>query len=102
MYKMSLATQPKRKNKKSNPIREIKLQQKRTDLLIPAAPFRRLVNEMTNDPDIRYQQEAVKALQTVSEAYLIDLFNVSNKIANYKGRETLHRSDISLAYNISK
>jgi len=98
---MSLA-QSKKKNKKSNPIREIKKQQNNTDFIIPAAPFRRLVNELTESEDIRYQQEAMNALQTASEAHMIRLFQNANKLAIYKGRETLHSVDISLAHNLSK
>jgi len=95
---------PRRKNKKSNPIREIRAQQNKTGLVIPAAPFRRLVDELTDelteDTDIRYQQEAVEALQVSAEAYLIDIFKKANKLAIYKGRETLHNVDISLAHNL--
>lgn len=98
---MSLA-QSKKKNKKSNPIREIKQQQNKTDFIIPAAPFRRLVNDLTQSEDIRYQQEAIEALQTASEAHMIRLFQNANKLAIYKGRETLHSVDISLAHNLSK
>lgn len=90
----------KRKNKKSNPIREIRTQQNKTGLIIPAAPFRRLVNDLTEQTDIRYQQDAVEALQVSAESYLIDIFQKANKLAIYKGRETLHGTDISLAHNL--
>lgn len=92
----------KKKNRKSNPIREIKQQQNKTDFIIPAAPFRRLVNDMTEAEDIRYQQEAIEALQTASEDFLVKLFQKANKLAIYKGRETLHNADISLAHDLSK
>lgn len=92
----------KKKNRKSNPIREIKIQQSKTDFVIPAAPFRRIVNEMTESEDIRYQQEAIEALQTASEDFLVKLFQKANKLAIYKGRETLHNVDISLAHDLSK
>jgi histone H3/H4 len=93
---------PKRKNKKSNPIREIKIQQSKTGFIIPAAPFRRLVDEMTFPDDIRYQQEAIEALQTAAESHLIEIFQKANKLAIYKGRETLHSVDISLAHDLYK
>jgi histone H3/H4 len=92
----------KRKKRKGSSEREIAKQQKKVDLIIPAAPFRRLVNELTDSEDIRYQQEAVKALQTASESYILDLLNDANTLASYAGRETLHGKDITLALRLKK
>ena len=64
-------SKPRKYRKRDNSQREITMQQKRVDAIIPAAPFRRVVNEFTESVDIRYQQEAVDALQVAPESYLI-------------------------------
>ena len=91
-----------KRRRKGIPEREIARQQKKVDLIIPAAPFRRLVCSLTENEDIRYQQEAVEALQTASESYMIDLLQKANTIAKYVGRETLHEEDINLALRLNK
>lgn len=96
----------KRKKRKSNFQREINLQQKGVGLIIPAAPFRRVVDEITMEStestDIRYQQVAVSALHTAAESFLVELFQDANTIATYGGRETLHSRDITLAMMLKK
>tara|TARA_B110000093_G_C12922409_1_gene389761 strand:+ start:87 stop:383 length:297 start_codon:yes stop_codon:yes gene_type:complete len=98
-----MQTKPRTKHKKrDNTQREISLQQKRVDATIPSAPFRRVVNEFTESVDIRYQQEAVNALQVAAESYLVEMFQNANAVAVYCGRETLHREDITLALRLKK
>ena len=57
-------------------LREIKRYQKSTDLLLPRAPFQRLVREITgaHEPDLRFQAQALIALQEAAEAYLVGIF----------------------------
>tara|TARA_B110000858_G_scaffold192027_1_gene242116 strand:+ start:433 stop:744 length:312 start_codon:yes stop_codon:yes gene_type:complete len=98
----------KRKKRKTNSQREIELQQKKVGLVIPAAPFRRVVNEITKSDniteskDIRYQQVAISALQTAAESFLVEMFQDANSVAAYSGRETLHSRDITLAIMLNK
>ena len=57
-------------------LREIKRYQKSTSMLLPAAPFQRLVRSICSgiDNDLRFQSQALIALQECSEAYLTGLF----------------------------
>ena len=64
-------------------IREIRHFQKTTDLLIKRLPFARLVREVANDfiktefddgVGLRWQSQAILALQEAAEAFLIHLF----------------------------
>merc|ERR1719221_868596 len=58
-------------------LREIRKYQKSTELLIRKLPFQRLVRELTEEikPDIRFQSQAVLALQEAAEAYMVGLFS---------------------------
>lgn len=89
----------------SNPIREIKQQQNKTNLILPAAPFRRIVNEITcdqNEEEFRFQRAAVDAIQTAAESMLIRMFQDSNRVAVSNGRETLKMEDIKLIGLLNK
>ena len=61
-------------------LREIRRYQKTTELLIRKLPFSRLVREITQDfkTDLRFQAQAMMALQEAAEAYLIGLFDDTN------------------------
>ncbi|KAL8429100.1 hypothetical protein Efla_003153 [Eimeria flavescens] len=54
-------------------LREIRKFQKSTDLLIRKLPFQRLVREIAQDfkTDLRFQSQAILALQEAAEAYLV-------------------------------
>jgi len=58
-------------------LREIRKYQKSTELLIRKLPFQRLVREIAQDykSDLRFQSNAVLALQEASEAYLGKYFH---------------------------
>jgi len=93
------------KMRHSNPIREIKQQQNKTNLILPAAPFRRIVNEITcdqNEEEFRFQRAAVDAIQTAAESMLIRMFQDSNRVAVSNGRETLKMEDIKLIGLLNK
>ncbi len=59
--------------------------QKSTELLIRKLPFQRLVREIAQDfkTDLRFQSQAVLALQEAAEAYLVSLqgFGAGAKLA---------------------
>jgi histone H3/H4 len=60
-------------------LREIRRYQHSTELLIPRAPFYKLVREIAGDlarfhGGWRFQGQALMALQEASEAYLVHLF----------------------------
>jgi histone H3 len=83
-------------------LREIRKFQKSTDLLIRKLPFQRLVREIATDykSDLRFQSQAVLALQEASEAYLVGLFEDTNLCAIHAKRVTIMPKDIQLARRI--
>lgn len=62
--------------KKPTKLEGIKKLQSSTDLLIPRAPFQRLVGETLQkySKDFRIQSSAVAALQEASEAFIVGVF----------------------------
>lgn len=83
-------------------LREIRRYQKSTELLIRKLPFQRLVREIaqTFENDLRFQTQAVGALQEASEAYLVSLFEDTNLCAIHAKRVTIMPKDIQLARRI--
>ncbi|XP_057453143.1 uncharacterized protein LOC130745007 [Lotus japonicus] len=83
-------------------LREIRKYQKNTDLLIPKLPFQRLVREVAQNfkADLRFQSDAVDALQEAAEAFLVGLFEDTNLCAIHAKRVTIMRKDLQLARRI--
>ncbi|CUM65438.1 uncharacterized protein PRCAT00003077001 [Priceomyces carsonii] len=86
-------------------LREIRQYQRSTDLLLRKLPFARLVKEVTEnyigvDYGMRWQSNAVLALQEASEAYLIHLLEDTNLCAIHAKRVTIMQKDIQLARRI--
>lgn len=80
-------------------LREIRRYQKTTDLLIRKLPFQRLVREIAQDykTDLRFQSDALFALQEAAEAYLTHLFEDANLCAIHAKRVTIMPKDMQLA-----
>ena len=83
-------------------LREIWRYQKSTELLIRKLPFSRLVREVAQDfkTDLRFQPQAVGALQEAAKAYLVGLFEDTNLCAIHAKRVTIMPKDIQLARRI--
>ena len=83
-------------------LREIRRYQRSTELLIRKVPFQRLVREIAQEfkTDLRFQSSAVVALQEASEAYLVGLFEDTNRCAIHVKRVTIMPKDIQLARRI--
>lgn len=83
-------------------LREIRKYQKSTELLIRKLPFQRLVREIAQDykSDLRFQSNAVLALQEASEAYLVSLFEDTNLCSIHAKRVTIMAKDMQLARRI--
>jgi histone H3 len=81
-------------------LREIRKFQKSTDLLIRKLPFQRLVREICQDKDFRFQSKAMLALQEASEAYLVNLFEWTYLAAIHAKRVTIMPKDMQLARRI--
>ncbi|KAJ0509992.1 putative transcription factor Hap3/NF-YB family [Helianthus annuus] len=80
-------------------LREIKMYQKCTELLIKRVPFQRLVREIahTFKIDMRFQGGVVATLQEAAEAYLVGLFEDTNLCAFHAKRVTITPKDMQLA-----
>ena len=83
-------------------LREIRKYQKSTDLLIRKLPFQRLVKEIAGEfkTDLRFQSNAILALQEAGEAYLVGLFEDTNLCAIHAKRVTIMAKDMQLARRI--
>mmetsp|Transcript_54010 Transcript_54010/g.150206 ORF Transcript_54010/g.150206 Transcript_54010/m.150206 type:complete len:137 (+) Transcript_54010:148-558(+) len=80
-------------------LREIRKYQKSTELLLRKLPFQRLVRELAQDIkiDLKFQSQAVLALQEAAEAYLVGLFEDTNLCAIHAKRVTIMPKDMQLA-----
>lgn len=83
-------------------LREIRKYQKSTDLMMRKLPFQRLVREIAQDfkADLRFQSDAVLALQEAAEGYLVGLFEDTNLCAIHAKRVTILPKDMQLARRI--
>lgn len=85
-------------------LRDIRRYQKSTDTLMARAPFYRLVRKLAGDVssvrDLRWQQNALQALQEATEAYLTGMFEDSNLCALHAKRVTVMPRDMQLARRI--
>lgn len=65
-------------------------------------PFQRLVREISQDfkSDLKFQAQAVLALQEAAEAYLVGLFEDTNLCAIHAKRVTIMPKDMQLARRI--
>ena len=80
-------------------LREIRRYQKTTELLIRKLPFSRLVREVAQDfnTDLRFQRNAIGALQEAAEIFLISLLEDTNLCAIHARRVTIFPKDMQLA-----
>ena len=87
-------------------LREIRKYQRTTDLLLLKLPFSRLVREValavrpSGIGDLRWQSQAIQALQEAAEAFLVHLFEDTNLCAIHAKRVTIMQKDIQLARRI--
>ncbi|MCJ1237487.1 centromeric DNA-binding histone H3-like protein cse4 [Varicellaria rhodocarpa] len=87
-------------------LREIRRYQRTTDLLLLKLPFSRLVREIAitlippGEQPLRWQSQAIQALQESCEAFLVHLFEDTNLCAIHAKRVTIMQKDIQLARRI--
>ncbi|KAG7395905.1 hypothetical protein PHYBOEH_003069 [Phytophthora boehmeriae] len=84
-------------------LREIRLLQRSTNLLLRKLPFARVVREIQTEftgAGYRWQAEALLALQEAAETYLIRTFEDANLCAIHGKRVTLQVKDIQLSLRI--
>ncbi|VDM44200.1 unnamed protein product [Toxocara canis] len=86
-------------------LQQIRKLQRTTELLMPRAPFMRLVREIArqvapNHNDLRFQSAAISALQEATEAYLTMLFEDCNLAAIHAKRVTIFPKDMQIVRRI--
>ena len=84
-------------------LRQIRHYQKSTELLIRKLPFARLCQEISMEcasKALRWQPNAITALQEASEAYLIGMMEDANLEAIHGKRVTIMPKDVVLARRI--
>ncbi|KAK4106575.1 histone H3-like protein [Parathielavia hyrcaniae] len=86
-------------------LKEIRRYQSNTDLLMSKLPFARLVREIALQyrpaaEELRWQSQAILALQEAAEAFLVHLFEDTNLCAIHAKRVTIMQKDIQLARRI--
>ncbi|KAI9882093.1 MAG: hypothetical protein M1823_006163 [Watsoniomyces obsoletus] len=101
------------KTRRSKPaLREIRRFQKSTDLLLPKAPFQRLVREIANEEasmiggtvrdGVRIGAVAMGAIQEAAEAFLVTEFEMTNDAAIHAKRVTIQQKDMRLVERFRK
>ncbi|CDW60652.1 Histone domain containing protein [Trichuris trichiura] len=84
-------------------LREIRLFQKGTELLLRRAPFQRVVRDIAQrlgKQDLRFKRIALEALQTGAEAYLVGLMEDTNLATIHAKRQTIMPRDMQLALRL--
>lgn len=83
-------------------LKEIRRYQNSTGNLIPRLPFSRLIKEIAQSykQDIRFQSQALQALQEAAEAYLVQVFEDCVLCAIHARRVTIMPKDMTLARRI--
>ncbi|KAK3296001.1 histone H3-like protein [Chaetomium fimeti] len=99
--------QPKKRRYRPGTValKEIRRYQANTDLLMSKLPFSRLVREIAlqyqpSAEELRWQSQAILALQESAEAFLVHLFEDTNLCAIHAKRVTIMQKDIQLARRI--
>ncbi|OBT48387.1 hypothetical protein VE00_01228 [Pseudogymnoascus sp. WSF 3629] len=100
---------PHRKKHRYRPgtvaLQEIRRYQRSTDLLMSKLPFSRLVREIAmtlvpRNQELRWQSQAIQALQEAAEAFLVHLFEDTNLCAIHAKRVTIQPKDLQLARRV--
>ncbi|KAL8943934.1 MAG: hypothetical protein Q9216_000746 [Gyalolechia sp. 2 TL-2023] len=97
---------PRRYHPGTLALREIRRYQRTTDLLLLKLPFSRLVREIAlslvpaGGEALRWQSQAIQALQEASEAFMVHLFEDTNLCAIHAKRVTIMQKDVQLARRI--
>lgn len=83
-------------------LREIKRYQKTGELLLPKASVKRLVKEIGGEyyPDIRFQADAIDAIQEAAENHLVGVFEDTMLCCIHAKRVEIKPSDMQLTMRI--
>lgn len=88
-----MVKKPRRYKPGTVALRQIRRYQRTTELLIPKIRFQRLVREiaMVLRPDIRFQSQALLAVQEAAESFLVSLLEDTNLCAIHAKRVTIRK-----------
>ena len=93
--------EPSRKPKCLTAFQEIRKLQKSFEDLIPFAPFARLVRELCHElVEMCFTKEAIQALRSSAEAYLLEILEKSNLACCHAGRCILQPKDVRLVRRV--
>ena len=85
-------------------LQEIRKLQQSTNTLVPRIHFSRVIRDIAfssvGGRDFRWASEALEAIQTAAEAYLVGLFEDANLCAMHAKRVTIMTKDLFLARRI--
>ena len=83
-------------------LREVHKLQRTSHLLIPLSPFQELIREiaMSYKADLRFQREALLAIQEAAESHLVSIFQHTQNMAVHGGRKTIQDRDLTLAIHV--
>ncbi|XP_046369575.1 histone H3.3-like [Haliotis rufescens] len=93
---------PRRWRAGTNALKEIRMYQRSTALVLKKLPFQRLVKEIAGkiQSGLRMQMPALLALQEATEAFMVGLFMDVNLCAIHAKRVTIMPQDVKLALRI--
>lgn len=85
-------------------LRQIRKQQKSTELSFPHQPFVRKVKKMIDDrvDNFKLGSDAAKMLQIAMEEYLVKIYRDANLVSIHAGRQSVRGADIDLVQQIEK
>lgn len=83
-------------------LRNIRKEQKKTNLMIPRQPFNRIAREIGQDYklDLRFADAALELTQIAVEHYLVNLFEEANLLAIHAKRHTIQPKDLQAARRV--
>jgi len=83
-------------------LREVHKLQRTSHLLIPLSPFQDLIREIAINykADLRFQREALLAIQEAAESHLVSIFQHTQNMAIHGGRKTIQDRDLTLAMHV--
>lgn len=99
-----VAKRPHRFHPGTVSLREIKRYQKSTVNLLQKLPFQRFIREISSNhtPDMRFQVNALAAVQEATESLLVSVLRDANAVAIHSKRKTVEAQDVRLVVDLRK
>lgn len=99
-----VAKRPHRFHPGTVSLREIRRYQKSTANLLQKLPFQRFIREISSNhtPDMRFQVNALAAIQEATESLLVSVLRDANAVAIHSKRKTVEAQDVRLVVDLRK